>query len=128
MKRPAALFFIGVSVVFGSSVIWAQPDISKVELEARQITTNIYLLTPVGGVVGNILVSAGPDGILLVDTGYDQLADKISAPIRRIANAQIRFIFNTHFHGDHVGANAAFAAKGATVIATPIRANALHRL
>lgn len=93
------------------------PDPSKIELSVRQITNNIYMLTGTGGVVGNMIASTGPDGTLLVDTGYEQLADKIESAIRKVNPAPIRFVVNTHFHQDHTGANAAFAAKGATVIA-----------
>jgi len=95
----------------------AQPDLSKIELGVRQITNNIYMLSGVGGVVGNMIVSTGPDGIVLVDTGYERLADKIESAMRSVSSAPIRFVVNTHFHQDHTGANAAFAAQGTTVIA-----------
>ena len=68
------------------------------------------------GAGGNIGVSVGPDGILIVDDQFAPLADKIRAALKTIDQGKLRFILNTHWHGDHTGSNAAFGPE-ATIIA-----------
>lgn len=125
MKLQLGWPFLFLFAVSSSPAGSAQSDVAQVEIEIRQITNNVYMLTGTRGVVGNIAMLTGPEGILLVDSGYQQLAGKIVSAIRRISSAPIRFVINTHSHEDHVGANPAFAAKGATVIA---QANVRKRL
>ena len=67
------------------------------------------------GAGGNITLQAGKDGVLLVDTEYAPLADKIAAAIRSISNGPIRYIINTHAHGDHVGGNEKIGKMGSTI-------------
>ena len=69
------------------------------------------------GAGGRIGVLHGPDGILVVDSQYGQIADKVSAAIKRISPAPIRILVNTHIHIDHTGGNAAFGKAGATIYA-----------
>src|SRR5207245_687003 len=66
---------------------------------------------------GRIGVLAGPDGIFMVDSQYAQLTDKVVAAIRRISPAPIRFLVNTHVHGDHTAGNANFVKTGALLFA-----------
>jgi glyoxylase-like metal-dependent hydrolase (beta-lactamase superfamily II) len=68
------------------------------------------------GAGGNIGVSVGPDGVLLVDDQFAPLVPKIQAALRGITDRPVRFVLNTHWHGDHVGGNAEMS-KQATVIA-----------
>ncbi|MCA1556362.1 MAG: MBL fold metallo-hydrolase, partial [Acidobacteria bacterium] len=91
----------------------AQQDLSKVQMKATRVGGNIYMLEGAGG---NIGVSAGADGILIVDDQFAPLADKIRAALKELNPGQLRFVLNTHYHGDHTGANAAFG-KEATIIA-----------
>jgi glyoxylase-like metal-dependent hydrolase (beta-lactamase superfamily II) len=93
--------------------IRAQQDFSKVQMKATKVGGNIYMLEGAGG---NIGVSAGVDGILIVDDQFAPLADKIRAALRELNPGELRFVLNTHYHGDHTGSNAAFG-KEATIIA-----------
>jgi glyoxylase-like metal-dependent hydrolase (beta-lactamase superfamily II) len=91
----------------------AQTDFSKVEIKATKVAGNVYMLQGSGG---NIGVSVGDDGLLIVDDQFAPLADKIRAALKGIADKKLRFILNTHWHGDHTGGNVAFGPE-ATIIA-----------
>lgn len=90
-----------------------QPDYSKVEIKATKVSGNVYMLEGAGG---NIGVSVGTDGILIVDDQFAPLADKIRAALKGLNQGKLRFILNTHWHGDHTGGNAQFGPE-ATIIA-----------
>jgi glyoxylase-like metal-dependent hydrolase (beta-lactamase superfamily II) len=91
----------------------AQTDFSKVEIKATKVAGNVYMLEGAGG---NIGVSVGDDGLLIVDDQFAPLADKIKAALKGIADKKLHFILNTHWHGDHTGGNVVFGAE-ATIIA-----------
>jgi cyclase len=88
-------------------------DVSKVEIKVTKVGGSVYLLEGEGG---NIGASVGDDGIVVVDDQYAPLAEKIQAALRGITDKPVRFIINTHYHGDHTGGNA-FFQKQAPVIA-----------
>ena len=91
-------------------------DFSKVQIKATKVSGNIYMLEGAGG---NIAASIGEDGIVIVDDQFAPLADKIQATLKSLAitDKPVRFVINTHYHGDHTGGNAPFANTGSTVIA-----------
>jgi len=91
-------------------------DFSKVEIKVTKVSGNIYMLQGAGG---NIAASVGQDGIVIVDDQYAPLADKIQAALKGlgITDKPVRFVINTHYHGDHTGGNVPFANTGSTVIA-----------
>jgi cyclase len=91
-------------------------DFSKVQIKATKVSGNIYMLEGAGG---NIAASIGEDGIVIVDDQFAPLADKIQATLKSlgITDKPVRFVINTHYHGDHTGGNAPFANTGSTVIA-----------
>jgi len=91
----------------------AQDDFSKVEIKATKINGNVYMLEGSGG---NIGVSVGEDGILIVDDQFAPLAEKIRAALKTLGEGKLKFILNTHWHGDHTGGNAQFG-KDAPIIA-----------
>jgi cyclase len=93
-----------------------EQDFSKVQITVTKVSGNIYMLEGEGG---NIAASVGDDGIVIVDDQYAPLADKIAAALKNIGvtDKPVRFVINTHYHGDHTGGNTPFATKGATVIA-----------
>ena len=92
------------------------PDWSKVEIKASKVSGNIYMLEGQGG---NIAASVGEDGVVIVDDEFAPLADKIQASLKSlgITDQPVRFVINTHYHGDHTGGNAPFASSGSTIIA-----------
>ena len=92
----------------------APPDFSKVEIKATKITNNFYTLEGQGGTIG---AQVGPDGVFLVDTQFAPLTEKIVAAVRQISDGRIRFVVNTHVHGDHTGGNENFAKLGAVIFA-----------
>ena len=91
----------------------AQTDFSKVQIKATKVAGNVYMLEGAGG---NIGVSVGDDGLLIVDDQFAPLADKIRAALKGIADKKLKFILNTHWHGDHTGGNVVFGPE-ATIIA-----------
>jgi cyclase len=93
-----------------------QQDFSKVEIKVTKVSGNIYMLEGQGG---NIAASVGEDGIVIVDDEFAPLADKIQAALKNlgVTDKPVRFVINTHYHGDHTGGNLPFASGGSTVIA-----------
>jgi cyclase len=89
-----------------------QPDFTKVEIKTTKIGDNFYTLEGQGGTIG---VLAGPDGIFMVDSQFAPLSQKIAAAIHQISDKPIRFLVDTHVHGDHTGGNENFAKMGATI-------------
>ncbi len=97
-----------------AAAAFAQQDFSKVEVKAEKVGESVFLLTGAGGNVG---VSAGPDGVVLVDDQYAPVTGKILAAIRTISDRPVRFVVNTHWHGDHTGGNENLGKDGAVVVA-----------
>jgi cyclase len=93
-------------------------DFSKVEIKTIKVAGNIYMLQGAGG---NIGVSVGPDGILIVDDQYAPLADKIKAALKNLGDGKLKFILNTHYHGDHTGGNPIFGPDAPIISQTNAR-------
>jgi glyoxylase-like metal-dependent hydrolase (beta-lactamase superfamily II) len=91
-----------------------QPDMSQVQIKTNRIAGNFYTLDGQGGTIG---VLAGSDGVLMVDAQFAPLSDKIIAAIKQISDGRIRWLVNTHVHGDHTGGNENIAKAGATIFA-----------
>ena len=93
-----------------------EPDWSKVQIKVTKVSGNIYMLEGQGG---NIAASVGEDGIVIVDDQFAPLAEKIQTALKelKITDKPVRFVINTHYHGDHTGGNVPFASGGSTVIA-----------
>jgi glyoxylase-like metal-dependent hydrolase (beta-lactamase superfamily II) len=90
-------------------------DFAALELETVKVNDGLYVLMG-GPAQGNIAVSIGSDGIFLVDSMYGQMHGKIVDAIRKLSPAPIRWVVNTHLHGDHTAGNEAMAKLGAVVI------------
>jgi len=91
-----------------------QIDFSKVEIKTTDLGNNTYMLEGAGG---NMTVAVGSDGLIVVDSQFAPLYDKIKAAIAKISPLPVKYVINTHFHGDHTGNNANFQKDGAIVIA-----------
>jgi len=89
-------------------------DWEKIEIKTTDLGHNTYRLEGQGG---NITVAVGTDGIIMVDSQFAPLSDKIKAAIKAISPLPIRYLINTHFHGDHTGGNENFAKDGAIIVA-----------
>jgi glyoxylase-like metal-dependent hydrolase (beta-lactamase superfamily II) len=132
MRRLAAIFF-ALSLCAARAVAHGgaghghppaapqQPDFSKVEIKTEKAAGSVHVLYGWGG---NIGVSAGPDGLLIVDDQFAPLADKIRAALKPLSPGQLRFVLNTHFHFDHTSGNPVFGRE-ALIVA---HANARRRL
>src|SRR5467141_3552537 len=115
MKRITLAALAGVAVIVtGPAYAQQQIDWEKIQIKTIDLGNKTYRLEGQGG---NITVAIGSDGILMVDTQFAPLSDKIKAAIKAISPLPIKYIVNTHFHGDHTGGNAIFQKDGATVIA-----------
>ena len=96
----------------------AQDDYSKVEIKATKISGNVYMLEGAGG---NIGVSVGADGVLIVDDQFAPLAEKIRAALKTLGEGKLKFILNTHWHGDHTGGNAQFGREAPIIAHDNVR-------
>jgi len=92
----------------------AQQDFSKVEVRAEKLAPTVWMLTGAGG---NIGLSAGEDAVFLVDDQYAPLTERITAAIAQVSPKPVRFVLNTHWHGDHVGGNEKLGRAGAVIVA-----------
>ena len=105
---------IAILACLSAGLCFAQgQDFSKVQIKVSKVAGNVYMLAGVGG---NIGASVGDDGIVIVDDQYAPLADKIQEALKGITDKPVRFIINTHYHGDHTGGNE-FFQKQAPIIA-----------
>lgn len=95
-----------------------QQDFSNVQIKVTKVAGTVYMLEGSGG---NIGVSVGEDGIVLVDDQFAPLAPKIRAALKGITDKPIKFVLNTHFHGDHTGGNAQFGAEAPIIAQENVR-------
>jgi cyclase len=123
--RQLALLAAGALAISWMALAQGGIDFAKIEILTEKIAPNLYLLSGSAGADpghqdaagGRIGVLAGPDGIFMVDAQYAQITDKVVAAIRQISAEPIRFLVDTHVHGDHTGGNANFAKMGAILLA-----------
>jgi len=117
MRTLTALTLCSLSVL-GVTAAQAQPtDWSKIETKVEKVAGSVYMLSGVGGFAGgNVGVSVGEDGIVIVDDQFEPMAPKIEAALRGITTKPVRFVLNTHFHGDHTNGNKVFG-RVATIVA-----------
>lgn len=92
----------------------AQPDLSKIEIQTVEVAKGVHML--IGG-GGNLGVSSGEDGVFLIDDQYAPMSDKIRAAVGKIHSGPIRFVLNTHWHGDHTGGNESMGKAGVLIVA-----------
>jgi len=116
MKTIAMVtLFAGALLLPAGQAQAQQPtDYSKVEMKTTDLGHRTYMIEGAGG---NITAAVGDDGVIMVDGQYAPLHDKIKAAVAAVSNSPIRFLVNTHYHGDHTGGNEGFAKDGAVVTA-----------
>jgi glyoxylase-like metal-dependent hydrolase (beta-lactamase superfamily II) len=114
MHKTALAALAATTVLFAGTALAQQPDRSKVQIKTTDLGNKTYMLEGAGG---NITLAVGTDGLIMVDTQFADMSDRIKAAIKAISPLPIKYIVNTHFHGDHTGGNANFQKDGATVIA-----------
>jgi glyoxylase-like metal-dependent hydrolase (beta-lactamase superfamily II) len=113
----ASCWGLSLSVVFllGSSVLAsAQQDFSKVEVTYEKLAEGVYMLQGAGG---NIGLSVGADAAFLIDDQYAPLTPKIKAAVAALTSKPVKFVLNTHWHGDHSGGNKDFGEAGTLIVA-----------
>jgi cyclase len=91
-----------------------QRDFSTVEIKTEKVADGVYMLTGAGG---NIGVSVGADGVLIIDDQFAPLTEKIKSAIAALTDKPIRFVLNTHYHGDHTGGNENLGNAGVVIVA-----------
>ncbi len=109
---------LAVLWIAASSALAQQNDLSKVEIKVIPVAGSVYMLTGAGG---NIGVSVGDDGIVIIDDQFAPLAEKIQAALKGISNKPVRFVINTHWHGDHTGGNGYFQQQGPIIAQENVR-------
>jgi Metallo-beta-lactamase superfamily len=114
LKRIVLAALAVTTVAFAGIANAQSVDFSKVEIKTIDLGNNTYRLEGQGG---NITVAVGTDGIIMVDGQFAPLHDKIKAAITAISQLPIKYLINTHFHGDHTGGNESFQNDGAVVVA-----------
>jgi glyoxylase-like metal-dependent hydrolase (beta-lactamase superfamily II) len=109
---------LAVLVVAPSVALAQMPDPAKAPVTSAPAAGNVHMLTGAGG---NIGVSVGPDGLLIVDDQFEALAPKINKALDKLSKAKIVYVLNTHYHFDHTGGNAVFGREGRIVAQREVR-------
>lgn len=107
-------FAIAALGLIGDALAQAPTDYSKVQIETVKLAPNFYVLNGQGGAIG---VLTGPDGVLMVDSQFAPLTEKIVAAVKQVSNTPIKFLINTHVHGDHTGGNENLGKMGVVIFA-----------
>jgi cyclase len=113
MRNSSILALLGISLCAGVAY-GQQEDFSKVSIKTTKVAEGVYMLEGAGG---NIGLSVGEDGVVVIDDEFAPLTPKIQAAITAITPKPIKFVLNTHWHGDHTGGNENLAAAGAVIVA-----------
>ncbi|MCB2112684.1 MAG: MBL fold metallo-hydrolase [Parvularculaceae bacterium] len=111
--KLTTLIAAGLLIVYPANAL-AQRDFSEIEITTQEVAPGVYMLQGAGG---NIGLSTGPDGAFMIDDQFAPLSAKILAAIAKVSDEPVKFLVNTHWHGDHSGGNEAFADRGAVIIA-----------
>ena len=123
MKTGAVVGYLGALLTLPAALLLvisyagAQPgnvDWDAVEISTHHVDGTVHYVQGRGG---NIGLSVGDDGVIMIDDQFAPLTDRILAAIRQISNGDIRFLINTHVHGDHTGGNENLGRMGILILA-----------
>jgi cyclase len=118
MKRYRICTLLASLALASSAGAQQQNDPAKVKLGVSQVAPGISVIEGVEGFAGgNVGVSVGDDGVFIIDDELEQMTPKLQAELGKLSKKPVRFVINTHWHGDHSGGNAAFGAAGAVILA-----------
>lgn len=112
-----------ICVLFAASFVAAQTDFEKVQINTIKITDSLYLLKGAGGNIGAFI---GSDGVLLIDTQYAPLYQKIKDALHKLGGEKIKYVINTHWHGDHTSGNINFANDAPIIASKNVRETLLN--
>jgi glyoxylase-like metal-dependent hydrolase (beta-lactamase superfamily II) len=118
--RSRSVSWLLAAAVLVAAAAGAQPqqDFSKIELKTTPLGPGVAMLEGVGGFAGgNVAVSYGADGTVIVDDQFAPMVPKIGAAVRALSDAPIRFVINTHWHPDHTGGNEPLRGEGSVIFA-----------
>ena len=118
MKHPIRTIMFSTALILSLGAYAQNDPFADVTIQTVPVAGNIYMLVGRGG---NIGVSAGEDGVLIIDDQFAPLAGRIRAALEELGSDTPKFVLNTHFHGDHVGGNAEFGADGVIVAHENVR-------
>ncbi|MBI2993600.1 MAG: MBL fold metallo-hydrolase [Gammaproteobacteria bacterium] len=113
-RRILPAIFILLGMVAGPATAQEEDRFKNVQIETIQVAEGVYMLVGEGG---NIGVSAGEDGVFLIDDQFAPLTGKIKAAVAKISDKPVRFVLNTHWHGDHTGGNENLGKEGVVIVA-----------
>ena len=114
MRKVYVIGGFFILLAFAGRGVAQQQDFSSVQVETQKISGNIYMLVGAGG---DVAVSIGDDGILMVDTEFAPMSEKIEAALKKLSDKPLRFVVDTHWHLDHASGNGNFAKLGAVIVA-----------
>ncbi len=123
MKKIYLFVFITLFAISAVAALWQ--DFTKVEIKATKVAGSVYMIAGTDDMAvfsgGNIAVSVGEDGALMVDSKMAPLGNQIRAAIHNLGGSSPKYILNTHVHGDHTNGNSAFSREGTIVAHTNVR-------
>lgn len=118
MKTFPCLGLLGLVALLAGPALAQNNDASKVELAVSSVAGSVSMIEGVGGFAGgNVGVSVGADGVFIVDDELESMSPKLQAALAKLSKSPVRFVINTHWHGDHSGGNKAFGTAGAVIVA-----------
>jgi cyclase len=109
-----SLVIVGFLTLAAMPILAQQPDWDAVEFKSTDLGDGIYMLQGMGG---NLGLSVGADGVFLIDDDFAPLTPKLIAAIAEITEKPVDYVINTHWHGDHTGANSTLGESGSVIVA-----------
>src|SRR5467141_3106430 len=115
MHKTALAALAATTMLFAGTAIAQQPvDWDKIQIKTTDLGNKTYMLEGQGG---NVTIAVGTDGVIMVDSQFAPMHDKLKAAIAKVTNLPVKYLINTHYHGDHTGGNEAFGKEGVIIVA-----------